>query len=53
MPRQSLPQARTIMLATLGALVSLVAGFFQSARITSLFDQRLYQDEIIFVGSLR
>lgn len=44
---QNLPQARTITLATLGVLALLVAGFFQSAHITSLFDQRLYQDQII------
>ncbi len=46
--RQTLPQGRAILLATVGALALLVAGFVQSAQVTSLFDQRLYQDQIIF-----
>src|SRR6266851_2130863 len=43
-----MPWARWTAAAMVGALVLLVAGFLQSAAITSLFEHRLYQDEIIF-----
>jgi spermidine synthase len=46
--QQNLPQSRAILLATIGALALLAAGFLQSAQVMSLFDQRLYQDQIIF-----
>ncbi len=44
----NLPHGRAITLATVAALSVLVTGFIQSAWVTSLFDQRLYQDQIIF-----
>ncbi len=40
--------ARATTAATVGAFALLVAGFLQSAAITSLFEQRLYQDQIIY-----
>src|SRR5258708_618732 len=45
---QGIAWARWTAAATVGALALLVAGFLQSAAITSLFEHRLYQDEIIF-----
>jgi len=50
---RGLPQTRAIALATLGALALLVAGFVQAAQITSLFEHRLYQDQIIYTEQSR
>ena len=43
-----LPRARWTLAATVGALALLVAGFVQSANLTSLFEHRLYEDQIIY-----
>lgn len=50
---KALPPARLIMLSTLGALVLLMGGFIQSAAVTSFFEHRLYQDQIIFAEQSR
>ncbi len=45
---KGLPQARWFTVAAFGAVALLVVGFAQSERITSLFEHRLYQDQIIY-----
>ncbi len=50
---KGLAQARLILFATLGAAALLVAGFIQSTSIASLFEHRLYQDQIIFAEQSR
>jgi spermidine synthase len=45
---KNLPQARAYAMLTLAAFAVLVGGFLQSAAITSVFENVLYQDEIIY-----
>jgi|SRR5579859_402422 len=45
---RAVPWGRLTAAAALGALALLVAGFLQSATITSLFEHRLYEDQIIY-----
>lgn len=45
---RALPHVGGIVAATLAALGLLAAGFWQSAALTSLAEERMYQDEIIY-----
>ena len=46
--RKDMRSARIYAAATLAAAALLVAGFFQSSQLTSIFENSLYQDEIIY-----
>ncbi|MCL4394658.1 MAG: polyamine aminopropyltransferase, partial [Chloroflexi bacterium] len=50
---KGLAQTRLISAATLGVAALLAGGFVQSAAITSLFEHRLYQDQIIYAEQSR
>jgi spermidine synthase len=50
---RQLPSGWAVGAATVAAAALLVAGFAQSAALTSVFEQRLYQDQIIFADQSR